>query len=94
MVRVQWPVLWTAYSVPGTGDSAASLHITLPQVARSGDGRDLKAQTFQGAVKAVSSGPDIRLLLGPLVSTLVPQIPPPQCCPLHLTLPLGLHFPS
>ena len=21
-------------------------------------------------------------------------IPPPQCCPLHLTLPLGLHFPS
>lgn len=65
-----------------------------PQVARSGGGRDLKAQTFQGAIKAVSPGPDIRFLLGPRVSTLVPQIPPPQCRPLRLTLPLALHFPS
>ena len=64
------------------------------RLAKSGDGQDLKAQTFQGAVKAVSSGPDIRLLLGPLFSTPVPPDSSPQCCPLHLTLPLGLHFPS
>lgn len=86
--------LWNAYSVPGTENSAASLQVTPPQVARSGGGRDLKAQTFQGAIKAVSPGPDIRFLLGPRVSTLVPQIPPPQCRPLRLTLPLALHFPS